>query len=177
MIYITADLHFLHPKIVSICSRPTTPRDHNEWLTEMWNSTIQKKDTVYILGDFSLGNRALTEKILDKLRGTKHLILGNHDRNIRKSTRFESITQIKRINHIITDDNGEETKLPIILCHYPIASWDMKIHGSVHFYGHVHGRFQNAGLSLDVGIDAQDYKIRSIDELMEQLTKRSLDLF
>jgi len=143
----------------------------------MWNSTITKKDTVYILGDFSLGKREETEKILDKLHGAKHLILGNHDRNIQNSTRFESISQIKSINHVVKDKDGEDTKLSIILCHYPIASWNKKIHGSAHLYGHTHGRFQNDGLSLDVGIDAQNYKIPTIDEILEQLTKRSLDLF
>jgi len=178
MIYLTGDQHFFHSRIVEICSRPTTKEDHNDWLIEMWNSVVSKKDdVVYILGDFSLGKREETEKILDKLRGVKHLILGNHDRNICNSTRFESISQIKSFHHIVKDDDNENVKLSIIMCHYPIASWNKKIHGSAHLYGHTHGRFQNSGLSLDVGIDAQNYKIPTIDEILNQLTKRSLDLF
>jgi hypothetical protein len=34
-----------------------------------------------------------------------------------------------------------------------MASWNRKPHGAWHLYGHVHGRFENTGLSIDVGID------------------------
>ena len=98
-IHFTADLHHGHPKIVDICNRPTTPEDHDEWLVrEVFNAHVGRKDTVYILGDVSMAKRADAEKFVDRLNGEKHLILGNHDKNIKTSTRFVSVSQIKRFN-------------------------------------------------------------------------------
>ena len=176
MIYFLADPHWHHPKIVNICNRPIEVENHNEWLIEIWNSTITKKDTVYILGDVSMGNKAKTEVILDKLHGTKHLILGNHDNCIHNSTRFESVSQIKDFTYNVPDENGVISNIHIVLCHYPLASWNRKIHGSFHLYGHVHGRFQNHGMSLDCGIDATNYKILNIEEWLDKFTKRSLEI-
>lgn len=156
---------------MEICNRPTTIEDHDKWLIDIWNSTVQKKDEIYILGDVSMGNKILTEKILDKLHGNKHLILGNHDNNIHTSTRFGTITQIKDFWTKVGED-----KFHIVLCHYPMASWNRKVHGSAHLFGHVHGRLEGVGLSFDVGIDANDYKILSLDEVFTKLSKISLKL-
>ena len=41
----------------------------------------------------------------------------------------------------------------IVLCHYPMLSWNRRVHGSFHLYGHVHGRNPGVGRSHDVGID------------------------
>lgn len=148
-IWFTADLHAQHPKIVDICNRPITREGHDEWLLkEVYNKYVQKKDEVYIIGDISLGKRKDAEKFIARMNGNKHLILGNHDKNVSHLGNFSEITQIKDF----TFSRGN-LNIHIVLCHYPMASWNRKIHGSWHLYGHVHGRFENCGLSWDVGID------------------------
>jgi calcineurin-like phosphoesterase family protein len=172
-IWFIADLHADHPKIVSICSRPVpliegldmgNPEHkreiklkHNDWLIrEVYNKYISKKDDVYILGDVSLAPRNDAEKFIDRLNGNKHLILGNHCKNIAHSTRFCEITQRKDFTYSRFGLN-----LHIVLDHYPLASWNRKIHGSWMLYGHVHGRFEKIspeiekflGFVWDVGID------------------------
>lgn len=176
MIYFTADLHFLHPKIVEICNRPTDIEHHDKWLIDIWNSTVKKKDDVYIVGDVSMGSRLHTDKILDRLNGNKHLILGNHDNNIKNSTRFGTITQIKDFWTEVKNEEGKTTKFHIVLCHYPMKSWNRKVHGSAHLFGHVHGRLEGDGLSFDVGIDANDYRILSLDDVLLKFTKISMKL-
>jgi calcineurin-like phosphoesterase family protein len=151
-IHFCADVHHDHPKIVSICNRPTSIEKHNEWiLNEVFNKYVGKKDTVYILGDLTFAKKVEADKFLDKLHGNKNLILGNHDDNIHNSTRFNQITQIKDFTYSKFGIN-----IHIILCHYPIASWNRKVHGAWHLYGHVHGRFKMKGLAIDVGIDNRD---------------------
>lgn len=179
-IHFLADPHHDHPKIIDICNRPifldSKIKDelkiknksnenydiykdkeylkllnpiHNEWLVrEVINKWVGKRDTIFFLGDLSLGKRSDAEKFLDRLNGNKFLIEGNHDKNIRNSTRFSQITQIKDF----TFSRGG-LNIHIVLCHYPLASWNRKIHGSWHLYGHVHGRFKNSGLSMDIGLD------------------------
>lgn len=179
-IWFTADLHADHPKITEICSRPINVdarivdelkrknqndpkwklindhiwREamnplHNEWLIrEVYNKYVEKKDEVYIIGDISLGKRKDAEKFIARMNGNKHLIMGNHDKNIHNLGNFSEITQIKDF----TFSRGG-LNIHIILCHFPMASWNRKIHGSWHLYGHVHGRFQAPGLAWDCGID------------------------
>ena len=55
---------------------------HDEWLINLWNTTVAKFDNIYILGDFCLGNKARTEDILKRLKGNKFFIRGNHDKSI-----------------------------------------------------------------------------------------------
>jgi len=189
-IWFTADLHHGHPKIVHICNRPVylspelhdyfigreaedpeykmykdpqwkaeMTKVHDEWLVkEVFNKYIKRNHSVYILGDLSMAKRQEAEKFIDRLNGDKFLILGNHDKNIDTSTRFAQITQIKdfRFKRPGIDIN-------ISLCHYPMASWDKKPHGAWHLYGHVHGRYKNPGLSLDVGIDNAEIGWRPIN--------------
>lgn len=172
-IWFTSDTHFIHPKIVSICNRPTTIEEHDEWLLQRINSKIKKNDTLYILGDVSMGNKIDTEKILDRMHGNKILILGNHDNNIATSTRFKEIKQIKNF----TFNSPSYPNIHIVLCHYPILSWERKIHGAMHLFGHVHGRTtNNIGLSMDVGVDCNNYYPLSLEEILDKMTKLSLDL-
>jgi len=175
-IWFTADLHAQHPKIVEICNRPVyvSAKDvkeagvkvsdvsdpawkilinkaNDEWIVrEVINSTVGKRDTLYILGDVTMANKIASDKFLDRLNGDKRLILGNHDNNIRKSTRFGEITQIKDFSFGKKEDG---INIHIVLCHYPMLSWNRRIHGAWHLYGHVHGRNPGVGRSHDVGID------------------------
>lgn len=172
-IFFVADTHFLHPKIVDICNRPTTIEEHDLWLIDRINSKVGKKDMLYILGDVSMGDKIKTEKLLDKINGNKILILGNHDNNIKSSTRFGEIKQIKNFNF----NSPSYPNIHMVLCHYPMASWERKIHGSFHIFGHCHGRLKNCGLSFDIGVDCNNYYPLNLVEVMDKMTKISLDLF
>jgi calcineurin-like phosphoesterase family protein len=172
-IWFTSDMHLLHPKIVGICERPTTVEDHDQWLIDRFNSIVNKKDELYLLGDISMANKIATEKLLQKINGIKHLIPGNHDNSIDTSTYF------KYIHNNIHDFNFNSPSYPnlhLVLCHYPLASWNRKIFGSGHLYGHVHGRLPGIGLSFDVGVDANDYLPLNLEQIYDKLTKISLSL-
>lgn len=182
-IHFCADLHAGHPKIVGICNRPLQLEQkmvdeikekhkddpewvmiqdpewkqlmnpiHDEWLIkEVFNKYVQKKDEVYILGDVSLAKRNEAEKFVARLNGNKHLITGNHDKNVSHLGNWIEVRDIKDFTF-----SRKNINIHIVLCHYPMASWNRKIHGSWHLYGHVHGRFQNSGLSWDIGIDNKE---------------------
>ena len=185
-IWFTADLHAQHPKVVEICNRPVyltstqlidvKQKDvsdpmyknlinitHNEWLVkEVINKYVRNKDDLYILGDVTMANKIASDKFLDRLNGNKRLILGNHDKNIKHSTRFAEITQIKDFTYSRKEYG---INIHIVLCHYPMSSWNRRIHGSWMLYGHVHGRNKNVGRSLDVGIDAQLWRPLNLYEI------------
>lgn len=50
-------------------------------LADNWNSVVSEKDTVFVLGDFSCYGEERDREILNRLRGRKVLVKGNHDRH------------------------------------------------------------------------------------------------
>jgi len=174
-IHFSADLHFLHPKIVNMCNRPITIEEHDDWLIDRINSKVGKKDTFYILGDVSMANKEKTEKLLGRVNGNKILIIGNHDNNILTSTRFSEIKLIKDFNF----NSLLYPNIHIVLCHYPFASWNRKTNGAMHLHGHCHGRLDNSinGLSFDIGVDANNYYPLNLEEVLDKMTEISLNYF
>lgn len=51
----------------------------------LWNATVRKNDTVYILGDFCWGKADEWLRIIRQLNGTKVLIEGNRLQTGQKS--------------------------------------------------------------------------------------------
>lgn len=79
-VFITADLHFSHAKVISTEDRPFVDTDiMNTVLIENWNNVVRPEDTVFVAGDFSFDSKENTKKICNKLNGTKILVMGNHD--------------------------------------------------------------------------------------------------
>lgn len=81
MILFTADLHLGHTGIISLTNRPfSSVQEMDEVLLRNWNEKVHKNDTVYILGDLFFRNTVPASDYLEEMRGTKHLIIGNHDK-------------------------------------------------------------------------------------------------
>jgi calcineurin-like phosphoesterase family protein len=61
-IYFSSDHHFSHSNVIKYCNRPyTSVQEMNEDLIQRWNNQVKPEDTVYYLGDFSLGKNAVRE--------------------------------------------------------------------------------------------------------------------
>lgn len=134
---------------------------HDEWLINKWNSTIRKKDMIYFLGDFCLGNRQRTEEILRQLHGKKYLIRGNHDKSLNGlENYFEWVGDIKEAkftNNQFKFIDPNET-FCVEMCHFPFLSWNRRPHGTVHAHGHCHSNINHVNeltgeLRVDVGLD------------------------
>ena len=92
--------------------------------------------------------------------------MGNHDKNLKNCTLFESISQIKNIRV-----NIGKAQYNIVLCHYPIASWENKTAKWYHAHGHTHGRHRNGGLSWDIGVDNLNYYPIEVKEFIKLVNK------
>ena len=137
-----ADCHFYHD---NICHRMdkrgfSGSEEMNEVMIRQWNAKVTSKDDVYIIGDFCISRDDAVNRILCRLNGKLHLIIGNHDSYLedRRFDRswFKSIDDYKEIH-----DNGRM----VILSHYPIFCYKGQYRrnqdGSPKtymLYGHVH---------------------------------------
>jgi len=172
-IWFTSDCHFYHTNVIKYDNRPFNDvEEMNEKLILNWNSVVGEKDVVFYLGDLSFdrgsGN---TERIVNKLNGKIHYILGNHDNEIeiRKLNRFETISDY--INLSVNDLDTPRKKQGIVMMHYPILSWDKAHHGDWHLHGHCHQSLvtQNPEYYkrkvLDMGCNGWEYRPVSYDEI------------
>lgn len=136
MIYYTGDLHFGHQNVIKFDNRPFADLDEMERvLINNWNARVQTGDTVYILGDFCYRNDKAAKWYLQKLKGHKILIIGNHDgKTLQDSEVTKYFDEIRSMMHVTDGDKQ------ICLCHFPIAEWNGYFRGSWHIYGHIHNR-------------------------------------
>jgi calcineurin-like phosphoesterase family protein len=151
--WFTSDTHFHHANILKFTQRPyATVEEMNEAFIEWNNKNVSDTDEFYNLGDFSFGTLEQTIEVAKRLKGKKHLILGNHDGIVRKNRNtflheFESIQDLREFN--------VDKKKKLVLCHYPMRSWNSSNYGAIQLHGHVHNSLSPYGRSVDVGIDSQ----------------------
>ena len=169
MIYYISDTHFGHSNVIKMSNRPfSNVEEMNNQLIKNWNNIITNNDIVYFLGDFSFLNKEKSIQILEQLKGKKYFIKGNHDK-----TNWLNI--IKALGLIIDwfdykeiSDKGRK----VILCHYPLCSWNSQYRGSYHLYGHTHNKvllndeFQKN--RFNVCVENIGYNPITLDELIEK---------
>ncbi|MCS4088976.1 metallophosphoesterase [Rhizobium sp. BK176] len=164
-----ADHHFFHEGILTHCAE-SRPFDNvsqmNEYMIEAHNARASNSTDVYILGDFACGHKldgAQIRKVFEKLKGRKHLIIGNHDEKnqdilgLRWSSRPSFMKMVK------------DKDRSILLCHYALRSWPGLFYDAYHFYGHTHGRLPSQGRSMDVGVDSWNLSPRTASEIIERM--------
>ena len=168
--FFTSDLHFEHKSILKFCpdTRPFQDLDEmRQHLIDEINATCQPEDTFYHLGDLYFGkSQEELREILSEVKCRMHFIRGNHDYS-------NYVKVMKEFGHV--DDylelKANGTKL--VLCHYPLAFWNSAHYGSIHAFGHMHGRYQHQGRAIDVGYDAQG-KIINLQELIDQCKQKPI---
>jgi len=185
MIFFTSDTHYYHERIIELAKRPfKSVQDMNDTLIAKWNSVVNKNDTIYHLGDYTIEHRKERLKELRaRLNGKIILIVGNHDRD--KVIKHAGIDQIYgHVKHagiktypiVRVDLAGQQ----IMLCHYSMRTWDKSHRGVWHLYGHSHGNLADDpfSLSFDVGVDLHNFTPLSFDEvkaIMSRKTFRPVD--
>lgn len=149
MRFATADTHFWHTNIIKYENRPyNSIQAMNEGLISRWNSVVSDNDDIYILGDFVWAHQDdanRVRKIIAKLNGIKHLILGNHD-------------ELKPFTYVSFGIASVHTMLDIgdyILTHDPAVAVVKK--DRKWLCGHVHSLFKECGNVVNVGVDVRNY--------------------
>lgn len=176
-IFFTSDTHFGHKNILKFS--PNTRKEftdiieHDNHLVDVWNSQVNEDSTIYIIGDMFMCGTKRSMDILTRLRGNKILVLGNHDRHLRKikSELLESKIFSAIEDYLTIRIDGHM----IVMFHFPISEWENMHYGSFHLHGHTHGSLQQNGRSLDVGIDNRpngDMKLWTWDEVKEFMLGR-----
>lgn len=185
-VYIVSDLHVKHRGILRYSPQRISAmglkdendiEGHDNYIINMFQEQTKRGDHVYILGDFVMSNQLESLKVINKIKSNGvrlHLIVGNHDKSTRTFFNyFESIDQIKIVtfkkeNFPFLDQNFE-----VVMCHYPMLSWQDKARGSMQLSGHTHWNspweMEGDDLRLNVGFDNPmcNYKLFSLEQIYE----------
>lgn len=169
-VFFTSDHHLGH-RFVGELRGFEYVTEHDEMLLERHNSVVGKRDIVWFLGDFTLGQPRAQTGWMKRANGTKHLIFGNHDRGHPMMKRwhraykqyaeigFHSVAAFSRHNI-----SGEH----VLLSHFPYrddrgdaryTQFRLPDHGMWLLHGHTHKadqRFHDHH-EIHVGLDAWDF--------------------
>lgn len=156
-VYFTSDLHFGHKKLC-LGLRNMSSEESDALIIDNWNSTITKRDKVYILGDLSMESKYCLERNLYKLNGNKVIVAGNHDTE--ECCRMLCSMKIP-VMGVLNYHGFLCTHIPV----HPTQLYGFKgnIHGHVHLSGIVKGVGLYDPPKLDgpyynVNVEFHDYK-------------------
>lgn len=170
--WFTADFHLGHKNIIRYCNRPfKTVEEMNDTLVERLNDRVKATDTLYFLGDFSIGPRARAAEFRRRIHCKRiFAVPGNHDRETRTLSQ-----EFSWQNDLVEVSVNSQR---IVLCHYAMRVWNHSSHGAWHLYGHSHGRLLevDASLSMDVGVDTHDFAPWQFDEIRERMKRKLMNM-
>ena len=175
-IFVTADTHFGQSDACPRYDRPFADAASMETtIIERCNAAVGPRDLLLHLGDFvgDCGRARIKAGIAARVRERLHagrivLVRGNHDPDRR---RFKEIFDDV---HDLLDLKLDGAARRLFCSHYPMRSWRGGRHGSLHLYGHTHGRLEEIGRSTDVGVDCWDFRPVLLDDLIAMLSARSI---
>jgi calcineurin-like phosphoesterase family protein len=162
----TSDHHFGHGGARGLFRRPfgsLAEMDHA--MIARWNQVVRADDEVWHLGDFAVRQPAVRmEGLLEALAGRKHLITGNNDGPA--TVALAGWASVQAYAELEVDGAF------LVLCHYPLRSWNRMTRGALDLHGHSHGRLAALPRQVDVGVDAWDYRPVTLDEIRSHLARR-----
>jgi len=156
-IWVISDTHFGHANIVEYSNRPfSNVEEMDEFMVTAWNETVKDGDIVYHLGDVYFGNKGAEN--LQKLKGRKRLILGNHDTG--KDTKLTSVFQKISVWRMFPE-------FGLLLSHVPIhvGSLFHKKGNLTNVHGHIHENKIDDDRYRCVCVEHTQYRPINIEEL------------
>lgn len=162
MIWVIADTHFNHAKLVVNGIRPF---DYQQKIIRNWNSSVQDNDIVIMLGDISWNN---DYSILSQLRGRKILVRGNHDK---KSC---EVYMSKYFDFACDTFSMEYKGIPLIFSHKPLKEFSERynIHG--HLHDNIHRKEETSSRHILVSLENMGYKVFSLNYIFKEASRKEV---
>ena len=173
MIWFCSDLHLGHDKEFVWQARGFKSVDEmNRKIIENLNEVVMPEDDLYILGDLILGNIEEGKKLLRRIPGKVHVILGNHD-SAAKIAYYESLGWDCQWS-LMTKMGG----YTVVLSHWPTltSNFDLKPlkREVINFHGHTHQTSNftdNQFCMYHVGMDSHNCYPVAFDDAMYDIIK------
>ncbi len=163
--WVISDTHWMHENILTFKDkndrliRPefSSVQEMDELMIQNWNKDIRYNDSVYHLGDVTIGNyEKFCTKIAPRLMGKKRLVIGNHDRL--KGTRlmdyFEKVALWMSLD-----------QFNVIMTHIPIEERFFRGKCTHNIHGHLHDKSLKSPLHANICVEQTGYKPVNMEEI------------
>jgi calcineurin-like phosphoesterase family protein len=173
----------------------------HRYLIKQYNAVVPENGVCYFLGDVGLCSGNVIKSVIEKLNGTKVLILGNHDNKMNSMYKcgFDVVLYMGRL--IISGQPVTMTHCPLLgvwreqtegmLGTVKNENWygesrpsrkpfTCRNFGQFHLHGHIHspniGKSKKIeGRQYDVGVDANKFKPVSFGQIESWIVKTLRD--
>jgi len=167
--WIISDTHFGHQNIIKFTDKDgklirgqfKTVEEMDETMVDNWNAVVRDQDRVFHLGDVVMNRRCLP--ILNRLKGKKVLIKGNHD--IFKLSDYTPYFEDIRAYKVYPN-------LAIIFSHIPVHPYQLKDRFIFNGHGHLHQNMIDDPRYINLCVENTNYKPVDLDELIETKLKK-----
>lgn len=133
----------------------------NEHIIEQWNKTVNKGDTTWILGDITMEKNEY--EILNRLKGFKRVVLGNHDQGNHVKHMVNYVNSIHGMSKLRHKKFGN-----IWLTHCPVFPQEFEYRINYNVHGHIHDGYKIEDKRyINVCMEVQDYTPKTIEELIK----------
>lgn len=172
--WFTSDPHYWHKNVINYCQRPFSDVvEMNEALIANYNALVSDEDIVYFLGDICFSGITKAKAIVQRLKGQKHLIMGNHDRGLKPAKWLEC--------GFLYAGREDITWNGMHLSHFPYRKHNhdervfpeqLEDDGNWLLHGHVHQFWKVKDKMINVGVDQWDYKPVSEEQIMQIIKEK-----
>lgn len=185
MIWLTSDLHLLHnQKFIYEPRGFSSIEEMNEAIEANWNELVDEDDEVYILGDLMVGGNGNGNeegmKIVRRLKGEKHIILGNHDTDARVAL-YRNEPSVLDVQYATLIRYGGYR---FFLSHYPCITANLQHEklkqGTINLFGHTHSKelfYNGTPFMYNVALDAHDNRPVPIERALAEVKEAYAKVF
>lgn len=161
-IFVISDTHFSHTNFLKFTDtggnlvRPfSSIQEMDEMMIDRWNSVVKQGDKVYHLGDVFFGDKDRFKRLWPRLKGSKRLIVGNHDDIIFLSQGgfFQKVMMWRKFDNLL-------------LTHVPVHP-DTLRDTMTNIHGHIHEKPSPAGPYRCVSVEQINYTPVALEELKD----------
>lgn len=164
--WFTSDTHFFHTNIIKFTDkngkriRPfNSLYDMHETIADNWNSVVKDGDYVYHLGDVTFQYHRPFNELMARLRGSKRLIVGNHDR-LKQQALFNCFAKISMWKGF-KEHNFTCTHVPYRL--------EGLRDGAFNVHGHTHSNCMSDPHYINVCVEVRNYTPVNLDEILQEI--------
>lgn len=192
--FFTSDTHFSHANIIRLSNRPfSSVEEMNKAMIDNFNEQAGPEDTIFHLGDACMGKIAESLPLIGQINAKVVLVVGNHDRPSRAMQRKPKTDSAARTAKIADAANmymeyfdsvfldGKNWTVDVqgktfAMSHYPYVGdhFDQdrfedlrpEDQGRPLLHGHVHELWKFKDRQFNVGVDVNDFKLVTEDEVL-----------
>lgn len=155
MIYFVSDYHMKHKNVLQFEERPYQNIEEmdNDFI-QKWNEVVTEEDTVVLVGDIIFhGKKKDWIEFLDKTKGKKILVKGNHDdsKAIKDLVAEGYLEDYHEVGYSFKEDG-----IVYWVTHYPMGIGERPRKYSIH--GHIHNQPSQYLNQINVGVDSPHFK-------------------